>query len=636
MDIGAVLCLLLIISFSSERQSTSNEQASDLANLVKILVKTTAKPGRLTVMACWNSDFIFRFYTSFHNINSAELGLDYQLVVTNTDFVNVPDSIEEQYEFIVIDWRCHGAENILINNENKLMNYHWFLLDMQFTAETENRFSDIFQNVSISLKSEIYYMQMVQDAPDNMMVQQIYRVDVSMPLIVESFGNIENGQFIDYRSTQITSRRRQNLLGLQLRASMVVTNNDTLNHLSDYREIQTDPITKVNYILTEFLMSYLNATAEYSIVPSWGYKDDNNEWSGMVGQLVRHEAELGASPLFMTVERVPIIQYIASPTETGSRFIFRSPKLSYTDNVFLLPFDDFVWYCLIVLVIVTAVFLIISVFVEWKYVATYLQAKTSASDLGPSIGDIFFVIFGAVCQQGSALTPRSAAGRMIMAVAFTILMFLYTSYSANIVALLQSPSTRIKTLKDLYESRLEIGVDDTVFNRYYFSHAEESIRKKIYMEKVLKKNGQDNFMSLEEGVQRIRKGLFAFHMERALGYKLMSETFFEDEKCGLVEIAYLQVTDPWYAIKKNSSFQELFKIGLMRMHEHGLSERENTRMYTRKPRCVGTQGNFITASLIDTKPALLILLWGHLAAFTALVVELIIRSIKKKKIHSKI
>lgn len=50
-------------------------------------------------------------------------------------------------------------------------------------------------------------------------------------------------------------------------------------------------------------------------------------------------------------------------------------------------------------------------------------------------------------------------------------------------------------------------------------------------------------------------------MELSLGYKLMSETFFEDEKCGIIEIPYLQVTDPWYAIKKNSSFKELFKIG---------------------------------------------------------------------------
>lgn len=87
----------------------------------------------------------------------------------------------------------------------------------------------------------------------------------------------------------------------------------------------------------------------------------------MVGQLIRDEAELGATPLFMTVDRVSIIQYIASPTPTGSRFIFRSPKLSYTDNVYLLPFDDFVWYCLMLLVLVTAMFLTFSIFVEWKY-----------------------------------------------------------------------------------------------------------------------------------------------------------------------------------------------------------------------------------------------------------------------------
>lgn len=40
---------------------------------------------------------------------------------------------------------------------------------------------------------------------------------------------------------------------------------------------------------------------------------------------------------------------------------------------------------------------------------------------------------------------------------------------------------------------------------HIFQHADESIRKKIYLEKVLKKNGQDNFMPLEEGVKRVRK-----------------------------------------------------------------------------------------------------------------------------------
>lgn len=102
------------------------------------------------------------------------------------------------------------------------------------------------------------------------------------------------------------------------------------------------------------------------------------------------------------------------------------------------------------------------------------------SILRPKVGDIFLVIYGATCQQGTAVTPRSITARIILVVAYIILMFLYTSYAANIVALLQSPSTKIKTLKDLYESRLDIGVDDTVFNRYFFAVSIFSPKQKLY------------------------------------------------------------------------------------------------------------------------------------------------------------
>lgn len=68
----------------------------------------------------------------------------------------------------------------------------------------------------------------------------------------------------------------------------------------------------------------------------------------------------------------------------------------------------------------------------------------------------------------------------------------------------------------------------------------------------------------------------------------------------------------------------------MRIHEHGLSDRENIRMYTKKPRCVGHTGNFVTASLVDTKPALLILIWGYSIAFITLSIEFLIRYIQNK------
>lgn len=62
-------------------------------------------------------------------------------------------------------------------------------------------------------------------------------------------------------------------------------------------------------------------------------------------------------------------------------------------------------------------------------------------------------------------------------------------------------------------------------------------------------------------------------MEIALGYKLISETFFEDEKCGLREIAYLQVTDPWYAIRKDSAYKEILKIGQVRLSFFGVAHK---------------------------------------------------------------
>lgn len=68
----------------------------------------------------------------------------------------------------------------------------------------------------------------------------------------------------------------------------------------------------------------------------------------------------------------------------------------------------------------------------------------------------------------------------------------------------------------------------------------------------------------------MRNGHFAFHFEVGVGYKIVSETFQEHEKCGLQEIQYLQVVDPYYAIQKNSPYRDFIKVGLMRLQEHGI------------------------------------------------------------------
>lgn len=58
--------------------------------------------------------------------------------------------------------------------------------------------------------------------------------------------------------------------------------------------------------------------------------------------------------------------------------------------------------------------------------------------------------------------------RVAIFVLFLTAVFLFTSYSASIVALLQSPSNSIKTINDLVESSMTFSAQDNPYNDVYF------------------------------------------------------------------------------------------------------------------------------------------------------------------------
>lgn len=65
----------------------------------------------------------------------------------------------------------------------------------------------------------------------------VYKIDANEEVVTfEAFGrwSDETG-LLDQRSTRILSRRRRDLLGRTISVSMVISNNDSLNHLTDYR-----------------------------------------------------------------------------------------------------------------------------------------------------------------------------------------------------------------------------------------------------------------------------------------------------------------------------------------------------------------------------------------------------------------
>lgn len=68
-------------------------------------------------------------------------------------------------------------------------------------------------------------------------------------------------------------------------------------------------------------------------------------------------------------------------------------------------------------------------------------------------------------------------------------------------------------------------------------------------------------MPIEEGVHRIKNELFAFHGEIGSIYEIMEDTYQEEEKCGLMEIDFLNVLYPLLVIQMQSPYLEIIKNG---------------------------------------------------------------------------
>ncbi|KAK9879941.1 hypothetical protein WA026_008451 [Henosepilachna vigintioctopunctata] len=534
-------------------------------------------------------------------------------------------------EMFISDVEC--ARNIIFWSDSCnffARPFRWLFLYNQ-TSILDRDVHASFLNISILIDSHVITASLQENR--TFVLKRIFKFRKETELIEKHIGSWDPLRRLKINSSDLENGyNMRNFQRTVLKTCLVITQNDSLYHLTDKRDKHIDSIAKVNYVIIQHLKDFVNAELIYKVTSTWGYKNNDSKWSGMIGELTERRADIGGTALFITVDRIAIIDYIAMTTKTRSKFVFREPKLSYVTNVFVLPFDWDVWISILGLLIIAGLVLLAIVKWEWKRNKYITMNEIEVHmELRDSVADVIFLTFGALCQQATSVVPYSMPGRITTIFLFISLMFLYTSYSANIVALLQSSSKSIQTLDDLLKSRLEVGVDDTVFNHFYFPNATEPVRKAIYEKKVAPPGQIPKYFPILEGVKKMREGLFAFHMETGPGYKLVAELFDEGEKCGLQEIQYLQVPDPWLAIQKNSSFKEALKIGLFLIRESGLQVREIDAIYTKKPVCSNRGNSFISVGIVDCYAPTAVLLGGILLSLLLFIIEHNINYISRKR-----
>lgn len=264
-----------------------------------------------------------------------------------------------------------------------------------------------------------------------------------------------------------------------------------------------------------------------------------------MGRFQRYELDFAQLAIFMRLDRIALVDFVAETYRVRAGIMFRQPPLSAVANIFSMPFQDDVWISIFVLLIVTVLVMLLEMFFSpHTHNMSYLDSLN--------------FVWGAMCQQGFYVDVRNRSGRIIVFTTFVAAVFLFTSFSANIVALLQSPSDAIQSLGDLGQSPLEIGVQDTQYNKIYFTESTDPVTKNLYHKKIASK-GDHVYMRPVLGMEKMRTGLFAYQVELQAGYQIVSDTFSEPEKCGLMELEPFQL--PMLAIptRKNFPYKELFR-----------------------------------------------------------------------------
>ncbi|XP_055371854.1 uncharacterized protein LOC129605882 [Condylostylus longicornis] len=454
------------------------------------------------------------------------------------------------------------------------------------------------------------------------MLFDIYRISSFKPLKIQMLSaNITNSDsFIEsLKKVGVFAAKRKNLENIKILCGVVIEFPDAFTTFEDVSTRHINTIAKVNYPLMKNIETDLNFSFDLMQMDNYGWNHSDAHFDGMMGHFQHGTIDFGVNAIFMRLERFTLCDFVSETINIRACIIFRQPPLSAVENIFTLPFSLDVWISCIIFIVITTILLIIHII---------FHPMSNNVDLKESL--IF--VWGAVCQQGFHVDFSSASGRYIVLTTFISTLFLFTSFSANIVALLQSPSEAIKTVNDLSHSPLDAGAQDVKYNKIYFEETTDPETQALYKKKIAPK-GENAFIRPHEGMESVRKGLFAYQVESQAAYQVVSATYDEHEKCGLKELELFQLPVMAIPVKKKFPYKELFRQRLRWQRENGLMNREFRKWLPAKPLCENRVAGFVSIGLTESRYPLLYFTFGCGIALLALILELLWHHAKRQLMH---
>lgn len=182
-------------------------------------------------------------------------------ITFQVNHLEIPD-VSEKIDFginfnhiFVVDFSCKGTKSLLqkvvlflwvffffnlnlltfLSQANKELLFrepnHWLLLH-----DSENNNDNVLEHLDMFVDSKVVVIEKTTD-PTSFVLNYVYKVRKHSELITDTFGkwNTSKKGFDFLRNGDSLTRRRRNLQRHQLKVSVVIMDNSSYGHLTDYR-----------------------------------------------------------------------------------------------------------------------------------------------------------------------------------------------------------------------------------------------------------------------------------------------------------------------------------------------------------------------------------------------------------------
>uniref|UniRef100_UPI0035900637 glutamate receptor ionotropic, kainate 2-like n=1 Tax=Myxine glutinosa TaxID=7769 RepID=UPI0035900637 len=302
--------------------------------------------------------------------------------------------------------------------------------------------------------------------------------------------------------------------------SQVLTEPYVLERRSDKPLTGNDRFEGYCIDLLRQLASILGFTYEIHLVPdgTYGVMDENNEWNGLIRELIDHKADLAVAPLTINYMREKVVDFSKPFMSLGISILYR--KANGTNPgvfSFLNPLSPDIWiYIVLAYVAVSCVLFVIARFSPYEWYNPHpCNPESDVIENNFTLLNSFWFGVGALMQQGSELMPKALSTRIVGGIWWFFTLILISSYTANLAAFLtvERMESPISSADDLAkQTKIEYGAVRDGSTMAFFKKSKISTYEKMWA--FMNSRAKTAFVkSNEEGMQRVLSTNYAFLME---------------------------------------------------------------------------------------------------------------------------